>query len=267
MNALRADGIELDRHYAYRFCSPTRSSLMSGRYPMHVNQFNHVGSTMGGGVGANFTIIAKKLKGAGFATHQLGKWHCGQSSADLLPAGRGFDTSLGYLNGAEDHWNQHRVACGDQNFVDLYATDRPATDKNGTYGALIYHDEALRLIGAHNPATPFFLYLALQINHAPLQVPDKYLEYYPCDNKNCTTRQTYQAMTVLADEVLGNVTAALKAKGMWENTLMVVSSDNGGPTGTDANSANNFPLRGGYGIRQLPAHRLSAHHASCCTCP
>ena len=129
--------------------------------------------------------------------------------------------------------------------MDLYETDHPATDKNGTYGALIYHDEALRLIEAHNPATPFFLYLAFQINHAPLQVPDKYKAYYPCDNKNCTTRQTYQAMTVLADEVLGNVTDALRAKGMWDNTLVVVSSDNGGPTGTDANSANNYPLRGG----------------------
>ena len=81
MNALLLEGIELDRHYAYRFCSPTRSSLMSGRYPMHVNQWNHVGSTMGGGVGANFTIIAKKLKSAGYSTHQVSARHCiGQRS-------------------------------------------------------------------------------------------------------------------------------------------------------------------------------------------
>ena len=225
MNSLLADGIELDRMYAYRFCSPTRSSLMSGRYPMHVNQWNRAGADLGGGVGKNFTIIAAKLKQAGYATHQLGKWHCGQSSADLVPAGRGFDSSLGYLNGAEDHFNQRRVACGDSSFVDLYATDRPAVGKNGTYGAQIYHDEALRLIGAHDPATPFYLYFAFQINHAPLQVPPKYLAYYPCDNENCTTRQTYQAMTVMADEVIGNVTAALKARGMWQDTLFVMSSD------------------------------------------
>ena len=79
---------------------------------MHVNQWNRAGADLGGGVGKNFTIIAAKLKQAGYATHQLGKWHCGQSSADLVPAGRGFDSSLGYLNGAEDHFNQRRVACG-----------------------------------------------------------------------------------------------------------------------------------------------------------
>ena len=83
MNALLQEGIELDRHYAYRFCSPTRSSLMSGRYPMHVNQWNHVGSTMGGGVGANFTIIAKKLKSAGYSTHQVSARHWGRGFESL----------------------------------------------------------------------------------------------------------------------------------------------------------------------------------------
>ena len=115
-----------------------------------------------GGVHVNMTMIARKLKGAGgrprrqasraasggafarraagardgpglgYRTHMLGKWHAGQSSADLVPAGRGFDTSLGYLNGAEDHWSQARSACGVPTFVDLYKTDAPAVGLNGT---------------------------------------------------------------------------------------------------------------------------------------
>jgi len=156
-----------------------------------------------------------------------------------------FSSSLGYLNGAEDHWTQRRPACKDPTVVDLYATDRPAFGRNGTYGAQIYHDEALSIIGRHDPATPLFLYFAFQINHAPLQVPDKYKAVYPCADKNCTKRQNYQAMTAMADEVIGNVTDALRAKGMWPRLLVLMSSDNGGPSGTDADSANNFPLRGG----------------------
>ena len=244
--ALAAEGVVLDRFYAYRFCSPSRSSLLSGRYPMHVNQYNMAGDALGGGVHVNMTMIAKKLKGAGYATHQLGKWHAGQSSADLVPAARGFDTSLGYLNGAEDHWTQARPACGVGSFVDLYATDGPAFGKNGTYGAQIYHDAALDIIANHDASVPLFVYFAFQINHAPMQVPDAYARVYPCDDpKTCGVRSTYQAMTAMADDVVRNATAALKAKGMWDDTLIVLTSDNGGPSGTDADSSNNFPLRGG----------------------
>ncbi|KAH8053087.1 sulfuric ester hydrolase [Aureococcus anophagefferens] len=221
--ALAADGVVLDRFYAYRFCSPSRSSLLSGRYPMHVNQYNMAGDALGGGVHVNMTTIAKKLKGAGYATHQLGKWHAGQSSADLA-----------------------RPACGVGNFVDLYATDGPAFGKNGTYGAQIYHDAALDIIADHDASVPLFVYFAFQINHAPMQVPDAYARVYPCDDpKTCGVRSTYQAMTAMADDVVRNATAALKAKGMWDDTLIVLTSDNGGPSGTDADSSNNFPLRGG----------------------
>ena len=152
------------------------------------------------------------------------RWHCGQSSQDLTPGGGGFSSSLGYLNGAEDHWNQKRPACKDANTVDLYQTNKPAFGLNGTYGAYIYRDEVLRIIkstAAMADPKPLYLYMAFQINHAPLQVPSEYLTYYPCSDKNCSTRQTYQAMTVCLDDVLGNITAAMKAASLWDNTLFI----------------------------------------------
>jgi len=243
--ALKTEGVELDRAYAYRFCSPSRSSFLSGRLPFHVNQFNKAGDSIGGGVHVNMTTIADKLRLAGYATHQLGKWHAGQSSPDLVPAARGFDTSLGYLNGQEDHWNQYREACGDATFVDLYATDGPAFGKNGTYGDATFRDAALDVVAAHDASRPLFLYYAPQINHSPLQVPAPYLDRYPCGDANCTTRQTYQAMTAFLDDVLGNVTAAMQTAGLWDDTVFVMSADNGGPSGSDADDANNYPLRGG----------------------
>eukprot|EP00041_Stephanoeca_diplocostata_P015984 m.310808 g.310808 ORF g.310808 m.310808 type:complete len:248 (-) comp20215_c0_seq2:1683-2426(-) len=103
---LVAQGIELDRHYAYVYCSPSRSSLMSGRLPFHVQQKNFNNCDLSQGVPRNMTFIASKLKSAGYRTAQFGKWHLGCSSAGHIPAGRGFDVSLTYFEGAEDHFTQ-----------------------------------------------------------------------------------------------------------------------------------------------------------------
>ena len=67
-------GIELDRMYAYKYCSPTRSSILSGRLPHHVNEQNRAVWQAGGGVDLRMEILPAKLKRAGFTTHQLGKW-------------------------------------------------------------------------------------------------------------------------------------------------------------------------------------------------
>eukprot|EP00660_Eupelagonema_oceanica_P011014 gene11014-8381_t len=102
MDALVRSGVELDRHYAFYFCAPTRASFHSGRYPMHVNeQFEDC--TPEGTAPRNMTLVSAKLKQAGYATHQIGKWGIGQASRRSLPAARGYDTSFGYLGSAEDH--------------------------------------------------------------------------------------------------------------------------------------------------------------------
>ena len=70
-DALIAEGIQLDRHYTYAYCSPSRSSLMSGRLPFHVNQINLPGYYAGSGVARNMTMIPKKLKQVGYSTHMM----------------------------------------------------------------------------------------------------------------------------------------------------------------------------------------------------
>ena len=92
MDRLVAEGIELTRFYAYHMCSPSRSSLMSGRLPMHVNVvnddptiYNASESTgTGAGIPRNMTGLASKLKSAGFATHMVGKWDAGSEFNLLL---------------------------------------------------------------------------------------------------------------------------------------------------------------------------------------
>lgn len=92
-----------DRAYSFQFCSPTRSSLQSGRYPSHVNDknadvtaYNPADPVSGfAAIPRNMTGIASKLKAAGYMTHQVGKWDAGMATWDHTPHGRGYDTSLG----------------------------------------------------------------------------------------------------------------------------------------------------------------------------
>eukprot|EP01059_Diplonema_ambulator_P010785 TRINITY_DN2081_c0_g1_i1.p1 TRINITY_DN2081_c0_g1~~TRINITY_DN2081_c0_g1_i1.p1 ORF type:complete len:1269 (+),score=327.88 TRINITY_DN2081_c0_g1_i1:1956-5762(+) len=235
MDALAKGGVELRRHYVYKFCSPTRSGLMTGRLPIHVNQENP--GTDGGGVDLRMAMMPEKLKEVGYSTHHVGKWHLGETFLENVPAMRGFDTSLGYLAGSEDHYTQR---LDDNSAVDLWEATSPAYTKNGTYGAFLYTSTMVDLIRTHDPSTPFFLYAAFQNTHFPYEAPEQYL-----NNSIPEERRVYQAMARILDESIGNLTVALKANNMWDNTLFVYSADNGGASGIEGCASNNYPLRGG----------------------
>ena len=110
IDALVAAGIELDRHYVFRFCSPSRSAFNTGRNPIHVNVGNdhltlwNASDPIAGqaGIPRNMTGIATKLASAGYRTVQAGKWHCGLATPDHTPLGRGYQESLTYLDGASE---------------------------------------------------------------------------------------------------------------------------------------------------------------------
>jgi len=264
---LLKQGVKLDRKYAYPVCSPSRSSFMSGRLPFHVQQQNFQNCDLSQGVPRNMTFISAKLKTAGYSTHATGKWHLGTSSAGHTPKGRGFDSSLIYFEGAEDHWTQR--SCNDPECIvpvdnnasywkwdgvspyDLWLNNGPAKDLAGSgYNGFMFSDFAVDAIQKHDQNSgPMFLYLATANSHTPLEVPQKYLDMFP--EEWYLDRRQYAAMCAFWDEVLGNVTSALKQSGMWENTLFVFSSDNGGPVYWSLNKtfphgagANNWPLRG-----------------------
>ena len=95
-------------------------------------------------------------------------------------------------------------------------------------------------------AKPLFLYLPYQAVHWPLQAPPRYVAMYANQTGGNHARQMICAMAKCMDDGIGNVTRALKSKGMWENTVVIFSSDNGGPTNNNEGTwSSNFPLRGG----------------------
>jgi len=112
----------------------------------------------------------------------------------------------------------------------------------------LFMNESMKRIQEHNPSDPLFLFHAFHSVHSPLNPPEELLKLY--QHIWDPTHRAYAAMTTFVDSSVGKVVAALKKKGMWENTLLVVSSDNGGPIYAGKSlqlfgGASNFPLRGG----------------------
>ena len=253
IDALASTGMVLDRMYAYKYCSPSRSSFLSGRLPIHVTQNNHNNLvTNPGGADLRMALLPQRLKevsppDAPYYTALVGKWHVGARSAENLPVNRGFDAHFGFLKGGEDHINQHS---SDENivFVDLWRDQAPASGENGTFSTLMYAKEAQRIIREHartRKNRPLFLYLAWQAAHDPLEAPASWVvRTVPND----TLRQTRAKMNALVEELdqgVNNVTATLKEEGRWDNTLLIFQADNGGWITNPTLGGNNFPLRGG----------------------
>ena len=144
LDKLAADGVILDKFYVQQVCSPTRSALMTARYPFRTG-LQHTLTLVPGTSAAipkDTSTIAEVLKGAGYATHAIGKWHLGMKSWDDTPLGRGFDSWAGYLNGAIDYYT-HRTTF--HNGMDLWRNKTAAWDVSGKHTTGFYMAEARQL--------------------------------------------------------------------------------------------------------------------------
>ena len=194
-----------------------------------------------------------------------GAGHLGYWQRRFLPTSRGFQSWLGYLSGAEDHFTQKTGdACvGVRNGTHLSGTDlwydrgdgsQPlggtnAFGINGTYSAYLYTNHAVSVIEQHGkkvPPAPLFLYAALHNIHGPDQVSDQFLERY--SEGIYPARRTIDAMVSATDSTLANISSALHSAGMADDTLTILVSDNGGPIqepGGSPSPGSNYPSRGG----------------------
>ena len=172
LDALAKAGVVLKRTYAYRYCSPSRGSLLSGRLPFHAHEANP-GISSPGCLNLNYTLLPAKLREAGYLSHQVGKWHEGMESLACVPVHRGFNSSYGYLSGAEDHVDQSAATgicrntprkCSDAagGCIDLWRNERAAHGENGTYNDYAFVREFERIVAQHPKDRPLFVYQAFQ---------------------------------------------------------------------------------------------------------
>eukprot|EP00041_Stephanoeca_diplocostata_P017392 m.349118 g.349118 ORF g.349118 m.349118 type:complete len:661 (+) comp20685_c0_seq1:183-2165(+) len=236
---LRSCGVHLDQYHTFKMCGPSRGAMLTGRYPFHFGVYSNQ-DINSNGIPANFTYTPQILKdGGGYLTHAVGKWHNGFRMKEMAPTYRGFDSYFGYWHCCSDYWTHslggviNQANCSGNSFVADFNTQ-------GNYSAFLYAAETGRIIDEHPVEKPLYLYLPFESVHGPIEAPPNYVAMY--DGKvNDTTRKTFSGMLTAMDDSVGHVIGRLQAKGLWDNTLVVFTSDNGGPLG----SANNYPLRGG----------------------
>jgi len=266
IDKLVKQGVELDRHYAYNQCSPSRSSIQTGRYPNHVNSANtdplryNPKDKIGGypGVPPKMTMIPGKLKEAGYETAFTGKWDVGMVSLAQTPRARGYDRFLGYLHHANSYCSQRvpLLSVGDIDvcqgrFYDLWLENStysgPSFLAGSRYEEEIFSEHTLDVISKHDASKPLFMFHAFHLLHSPLQIPEVWLKnftFMEIKGRSDVLRRQYNAMVQYMDNEVGKFVKALQDKGMWDNTLLVFISDNGGPTYMSG-AASNEPLRGG----------------------
>jgi arylsulfatase A-like enzyme len=228
-------GVRLTDAYANgSFCTPTRAALMSCRY-----QQRYGIEDLGGPLPAQAHTLPQRLKAAGYRTGMVGKWHLGVTEGHT-PTYRGFDEFFGFLGGGHQYVLQSGGR-GEYN-APILRNRQPVGEER--YLTDAFGEEAAAFVERQKAATgPFFLYLAFNAVHTPLQTIDRYKARFPgiTDPK----RQTYAAMLSAMDDAIGLVLAKLEQTGALGNTLIVFTSDNGGPTTRNAvNGSSNAPLRG-----------------------
>lgn len=234
LDRLANSGAKLDQFYVQPVCSPTRAAFMTGRYPFRYGfQTGVVRPWAKYGLPLEERMLPQVLSEAGYETAIVGKWHLGHFQREYLPTKRGFQHQYGHYNGALDYFTHIR----DGGF-DWHKDDQVNRDEG--YSTELVGKEASRLIASRDKTKPLFLYVPFNGVHSPYQVPDKYSDAYP---QFSGQRKKYAGMVTALDEAVGKIVETLKSEGMVENTLVIFSSDNGGPA--PGRITSNGPLRAG----------------------
>lgn len=250
IDKLAAEGTKLTSYYVYRFCSPSRSSFQTGRYPWHIGQQTTMNlnptPAIACGINRNYTFLGQVMKDAGYNTMALGKWHLGFQTKEYTPTFRGYDEYLGYYSGAEEHFTHEKEGVGatyydlSRNAGETISPARSLVGDNGTYSSYIYGNATLDFLRKQSTDTPFYIYLAWNNVHAPCEAP----AYYENLNSHIQdkNRRLFGGMVTAIDDAMQAIVDQLKAQNMYDNTIIVFTTDNGGNLG---GSGSNWPLRGG----------------------
>lgn len=240
IDALVEAGMRFDRFYANSpVCSPSRAALLSGQYPELVGVPGVVRTharNNWGYLDPEAILIPEVLKRAGYHTGMVGKWHLGLDAPNR-PNDHGFDVFHGYLGDMMDDYYTHR-----RHGINYMRRNTQAIDPEG-HATDLFTEWAMDYIQERSASSaPFFLYLAYNAPHSPIQPPDEWLQTVQQREPDLSDeRASIVALIEHMDAGIGDVVNALKDADEYEDTLILFASDNGGATYF---GATNGPLRG-----------------------
>ena len=238
LDALVDEGLCLTQHYsAAPVCAPARAALMTGRYAHRTGSIDTLEARGLDRLRLDERTMADVLGGAGYATGLIGKWHNGALDRPYHPRARGFDEFVGFQGG----WNPYYRYRLDRNGGIEYG------DKD-SYLTDVFSDAALDFIERHQ-SEPFFLQLAYNAPHFPLEAPDAIAQKYVERGFSLGVSLLY-AMIEVMDAGIGRIVEKLDALGIGDNTILIFTSDNGPALG-DWNGFSqrrfNYNFNGGKG--------------------
>lgn len=268
INRLASAGMRFTQGYATcQVCSPSRASILLGKYPPRTGITNYIGAKSGKQWNRNDrvlqpdyakslphadTTLAEAMKTAGYKTFFAGKWHLGGKGS--LPTDHGFDINVG---GAS-------YGSPPGGFFSPYKNPKLKDGPPGESLTLRLAEETSKFIEAHQDEK-FFAYLSFYAVHAPIQTTDELQAKYVAKAKaqglaesrfkfdrTMPVRQVqdnpvYAGMMETLDQTVGNVLQTLDDLNLADNTVVIFTSDNGGVSSGDAFATSNLPLRGGKG--------------------
>lgn len=230
MDRLAKRGVRFVQGYANAYvCAPSRAAILTGTYQQRCGFYTASDSRVG--LPLSQTTLADMLKKEGYATGALGKWHLG-IEMPYHPMKRGFDEFYGFLgHGAHDYFDLKPTG---ELYNSILRGYKPI-DETG-YLTDNLGREAVSFIGRHEKE-PFFLYLAFNAVHFPMEAPDSVIRKYDTGDPK---RDILMAMLEKENDAIGKVLDELERRKLDQNTLIVFVSDNGGAHNT---AANNGALR------------------------
>ncbi len=253
MDALALDGIRFNDAYSSApNCAPTRAALMSGQYAPRTGIYT-VGTPERGNaqerrlipiansgvLDMSFVTMAESIKAAGYNTAFMGKWHLGAGETGG-PLTQGYDINIGGNHTGSPrggHFSPYENETLMDGPDDEYLTDRLT-------------DEAISFINTQSASKPFYLQLSHYAVHTPIQAPERTIKKYnnrTADEYN--NNPTYGAMVDHVDQSISRIMTALSEKGFDKNTVVILTSDNGGygpaTQAPDLRGAKGMPYEGG----------------------
>ncbi|KAJ8979202.1 hypothetical protein NQ317_016837, partial [Molorchus minor] len=252
IDALAYNGIILNSHYVQSTCTPSRTALLTGKYPMKLGM--HGPSLIPSEKRAlpPAKLMPEYFKEMGYSTHLVGKWHLGYAAWNETPTFRGFDHHFGFYNSFTsyyDYLSTWKIDDKEYSGFDLRKDGVPAFDEAGNYATDAFTEYSVNTIQNHDFTKPLFLMMSHLAVHAAndgklLEAPQETINNFK--HIEDSNRRTYAAMVSKLDDSVGSIVAALDTKNMLQNSIIVFISDNGAPTFMPSfrNWGSNYPLRG-----------------------